>query len=41
MHDEEFCLKLVDTFLNTPFPADARHVRRIGQIAKFETTGEI
>ncbi len=41
MHDEEFCLKLVDTFLNTPFPGDARHVRRIGQIAKFETTGEI
>ena len=41
MHDEEFCLKLVDTFLNTPFPGDARHVRRICQIAKFETTGEI
>jgi ribose 5-phosphate isomerase B len=40
MHDEEFCLKLVDTFLSTPFPGDARHVRRIGQIAKFETTGE-
>ena len=39
-HDEEFCLKLVDTFLNTPFQGDARHVRRIGQIAKFETTGE-
>jgi len=41
MHDEEFCLKLVDTFLNTPFPADARHVRRIGQISNFEQNGKI
>lgn len=41
MHDEEFCLKLVDTFLNTPFPTDARHVRRIGQISNFEQNGKI
>jgi ribose 5-phosphate isomerase B len=41
MHDEEFCLKLVDTFLATPFPGDTRHVRRIGQIAGFEETGKL
>lgn len=36
MHDEEFCLKLVDTFLATPFTGDERHVRRIGLISKYE-----
>lgn len=36
MHDEQFCLQLVDTFLATPFTNDERHVRRIGQITKFE-----
>ena len=36
MHEEEFCLKLVDTFLATPFTGDERHVRRIGQIAHYE-----
>ena len=41
MHDESFCLQLVDTFLATPFTNDERHVRRIGQISKFETTGTI
>ena len=41
MHDEAFCLQLVDTFLATPFTYDERHVRRIGQISKFETTGII
>ena len=41
MHDEEFCLKLVDTFLATPFTGDERHVRRIGLITKYEKTGDI
>ena len=41
MHDEEFCLKLVDTFLATPFTGDERHVRRIGLIGKYEKTGDI
>ena len=41
MHDEEFCLKLVDTFLATPFTGDERHVRRIGLIERYEKTGDI
>ncbi|MFM8897386.1 MAG: ribose-5-phosphate isomerase [Actinomycetota bacterium] len=36
MHDEEFCLKLVDTFLATPFTGDERHARRIGLISQYE-----
>jgi ribose 5-phosphate isomerase B len=41
MHDEQFCLQLVDTFLATPFTNDERHVRRIGQISKFENEGKL
>ena len=41
MHNEQFCLELVDTFLATPFTGDERHVRRIGQISKFESDGKI
>ena len=41
MHDEEFCLELVDTFLATPFSGDERHVRRIGLISKYEEDGRL
>mgnify|MGYP001026059326 FL=1 len=41
MHDEKFCLELVDTFLSTPFSKDERHIRRIGLISKYEEKGQL
>jgi ribose 5-phosphate isomerase B len=41
MHDEIFCLELVDTFLATPFPGDERHMRRIGLLSKYEESGSL
>lgn len=41
MHDEKFCLELVDTFLLTPFSEDERHIRRIGLISKYEEKGQL
>lgn len=34
--DHEEAIKAIDTFLNTPFSADARHVRRLSKIQKRE-----
>ena len=36
MHSEEFCLQLVETFINTPFSNDERHIRRIKLVTDFE-----
>ena len=40
-HSLEEATGLVDAFLSEPFSDAERHVRRIGKIATYETTGEI
>lgn len=40
-HTNEEVLVLVKVFLETPFSAAARHVRRIEKISTFERTGEV
>lgn len=35
-HEESEALQLIDLFLQEPFSSDARHIRRIGQIAEYE-----
>jgi ribose 5-phosphate isomerase B len=41
MHSQEEATKFVETFLNTPFSGDERHVRRIDMLAEYETTGDL
>ena len=41
MHSIAECKAIIDAFIATPFSNDARHIRRINKIAKFEETGEI
>jgi len=40
-HSVEEATQLIETFLSEPFSHDERHVRRIGKIATYESTGEI
>ena len=41
MHTFEEVAVIVEAFLTTPFSEGARHERRIGQLARYEETGEI
>ena len=38
---EEEALRFVDLFVSTPFSGEARHARRIAQLAAYESTGEL
>ncbi len=38
-HSVDEAAQIIDAFLEEPFSGDERHVRRIGQIARYEATG--
>lgn len=40
-HPVEDAVRFIDIFIGEPFPGDERHVRRIGQLAEYEETGQI
>ncbi len=40
-HSVEDAIRFIDRFIDTPFSGDERHVRRIGQLGEYETTGAI
>jgi ribose 5-phosphate isomerase B len=41
MHSQDEATKFVETFLNTPFSGDERHIRRIDMLSAYETTREL
>ena len=40
-HTAEEVFALIDLFIDTTFPGEERHARRIAQLFEFETTGDI
>jgi ribose 5-phosphate isomerase B len=40
-HTIDEAVSFIDSFIAEPFPGDERHVRRIAQLAEYETTGDI
>jgi ribose 5-phosphate isomerase B len=39
MHSEAEAIEIVETFIQTKFSQDARHIRRIDQLTDYENTG--
>ena len=40
-HTVQEAIRYIDAFIAEPFSGDERHVRRIAQLAEYETTGDI